>query len=33
MHSRKWGHHVGSHQAFILSEIRRHWRILSREVT
>lgn len=23
---------VGSHQAFILSEMRSHWRILSREV-
>lgn len=32
MHSGKWGHHVGSHQAFILSEMRSHWRILSREV-
>lgn len=31
MHSGKWGHHVGSHiKAFILSEMRSHWRILSR---
>lgn len=25
-------HHIESHRVFILSEIRSHWRVLSREI-